>query len=123
MTPPPSEFYPAADDDELVALLLAAGCTEVMIRRRRVHRGELRAIRSCDPPNYEWHLSMSYWPSGHRARRRVRRLPTWDELMHARYELLPHNIDVVMLLPPASAEFVNANEMTFHLHEFRREAS
>jgi hypothetical protein len=115
-----SEFLPSPMDDETVALLTAAGCTEVVMLRRQVHDGELRVIRSCDPPEYLWHLSVSHWPRGLRASRRARRYPSWDELAHARYELLPLNIDVVMHLPPPE-EFVSVEDTTFHLHEHRRE--
>jgi hypothetical protein len=116
-----SEWLPAPADDEIVALLRAAGCTDVTIMRRRVHDGELRAIRSCDPPSFEWHLSVAHFRQGFR-RNRAPRYPSWDELAHARYELLPDNIDVVMHLPPPD-EYVSAEETTFHLHEFRNERS
>ena len=114
-----SEFFPSPIDDETVALLSAAGCTEVKILRRNVHDGYLRAIRSCDPPEYLWHLSVSHWRQGLR-RNRAPRYPSWDELAHARYELLPLNIDVVMHLPPPD-EYVSAEQTTFHLHEQRRD--
>ena len=115
-----SEFEPSPADGETVKLLSELGCTEVAFLRRRVHDGELRVIRSCDPPEYLWHLSVSHWPTGLRANKRGRRYPSWDELAHARYELLPLNIDVVMHLPPPE-EFVAVEDTTFHLHEHRRD--
>lgn len=53
-----------------------------------------------------WHLSIA-----HR-----NRYPTWDEIRDARYEFLPKEITVVMVLPPPS-QYVNAHPNCFHLHE------
>lgn len=53
-----------------------------------------------------WHLSISH-PT---------RYPTWDEIKTARYELLPDEVTMGMLLPP-SAEYVNVHPNCFHLHE------
>jgi hypothetical protein len=116
-----SPWLPVADDD-VVRLLRRYGCAEIAVLHRRVHDGELRAIRSCDPPEYSWHLSVSHHRTGLRAERRAPRYPTWDELADARYELLPSNIDVVMHLPPPD-EYVSAERTTFHLHEHRPVAS
>jgi len=53
-----------------------------------------------------WHLSISA----------NRRDPTWDEIVTARYKLLPHVADMVMYLP-ALSDYVNVNPWTFHLYE------
>jgi len=53
-----------------------------------------------------WHLSISH-PT---------RYPTWDEVAEARYNLLPLNATIAMLLPPPS-EYVNIHDTTFHLWE------
>lgn len=53
---------------------------------------------------YGWHLSISH----------PRRYPTWDEIAHARYLLVPDAVAMAMLLPPQS-EFVNVHENCFHL--------
>jgi hypothetical protein len=53
-----------------------------------------------------WHLSISH-PS---------RYPTWDEIAEARYQLIPDDVTVGMVLPP-SDEYVNAHPNCFHLHE------
>ena len=96
-------------------MLEVAGCAEVDIFRRRVHDGELCAIRTVDPPGYLYHLSVSHTPAG---QRRALRYPSWDELAAARYDLLPDDIDVVMHLPPPT-EFVSVEDTTFHLREYR----
>jgi hypothetical protein len=44
------------------------------------------------------------------------RYPSWDEVAKARYELLPENITVAMLLPPKS-EYINFHNFCFHLHQ------
>lgn len=53
-----------------------------------------------------WHLSISH-PA---------RYPSWDEIHGARYDLLPEDITVAMLLPPKS-EYVNFHAHCFHLWE------
>jgi hypothetical protein len=55
-----------------------------------------------------WHLSMSC----------ASRYPTWDELAKARYELIPDEVTMAMLLPPQT-EYVNLHPTTLHLWEVR----
>ena len=44
------------------------------------------------------------------------RLPTWDEVKQVRYEFMPREMTVAMILPPPS-EYVNLHENCFHLWE------
>lgn len=53
-----------------------------------------------------WHLSIDH-PS---------RYPTWDEIAHARYKLLPDKVEMGLPLPP-SARYVNESQNCFHLWE------
>lgn len=102
---------------EAMSLLTDAGCLEVACWRRSVHDGVLTALVTRNPPSHEWHLSVSH--ESHSVRR-AKRYPSWDELAHARYELLPADIDVVMRLPPPE-DFIDVHDTTFHLHEEKRE--
>lgn len=77
---------------------------------RRVSDGTLRAIVAEEPAG--WHLSVSF--IDHRGE--LSRYPSWDEIAHARHELLPAEVDFVMWLPKAG-EYVNVHPTTFHLHE------
>lgn len=53
-----------------------------------------------------WHLSISHpW-----------RNPTWDEIASARYQLVPDDVSMAMILPP-SAQYVNLHEKCFHLFQ------
>jgi hypothetical protein len=69
--------------------------------------------------NEAWHLSIS-----HRSRLLSPfdgspipgRYPTWDEIAHARYALLPDDRTFGILLPP-KAEYINLHPTCFHLHE------
>lgn len=70
------------------------GCN-VWVTRDRYNTGEVR-----------WHMSIS----------RTDRYPVWDEIRDARYDLLPDEITMGMLLPPKS-EYVNLHPNCFHLHE------
>jgi hypothetical protein len=51
-----------------------------------------------------WHMSIAH----------ERRYPTWDEIADVRYELVPDDVTMALLLPP-SDEYVNAHEFCFHL--------
>lgn len=57
-----------------------------------------------------YHLSISH-PT---------RYPTWAEIKFARYQILPDNITMAMLLPPQD-QFVNIHPNCFHLHEIENE--
>lgn len=58
-----------------------------------------------------WHLSISHDD----------RYPSWDEVAEARYQLVPDDVTMVMMLPPSS-EYVNQHDTCFHLHEAERSA-
>lgn len=83
----------------------------VTVWRRRIHDGALRALVADEPAG--WHLSVSWAGNGPR---QALRYPTWDELAHARYELLPADIGVAMYLP-AELDYVAVHPTTFHLHQ------
>lgn len=53
-----------------------------------------------------WQLSIAH----------PRRLPTWDEVKRARYELLSHEIDMAMLLPRPE-EYINVHEFCLQMIE------
>ncbi|SIS88764.1 DUF7694 domain-containing protein [Alicyclobacillus vulcanalis] len=53
-----------------------------------------------------WHMSISH----------PERYPTWDEIREARYQLIPNDVTMAMLLPPKE-EYVNVHPNCFHLHE------
>jgi hypothetical protein len=78
--------------------------------RRRVGDGILRVIVGEEPDG--WHLSISF--ADHRGR--AVRYPRWDEIADARYELVPADVTMAMLLPPP-AEYVAVHDTTFHLHQ------
>lgn len=55
---------------------------------------------------YGWHISIAH-PS---------RYPTWDEIATARYQLIPNDVTMVMVLPPRE-EFINIHRNCFQLHQ------
>jgi hypothetical protein len=89
-------WHPSTLDNEIMGLLDRAGAREVKIFSRRVRDGSQRAIVSCDPPDYEWHLTITHTPTG----RHKERYPTWEEVTYARYELLPGHLTMALYLPP-----------------------
>lgn len=58
------------------------------------------------PPNELtlWHLVVSH----------PHRYPTWDEIADVRYELVPDDVTMAMLLPPPDS-YVNLHEFAFQL--------
>ena len=81
--------------------------------RRTAHGGVLFVIITRDEAKtpggvltYLWHLSISH-PNRH---------PIWEEIAEARYDLLPDNVTMAMVLPPRG-EYVNVHKHCFHLHE------
>jgi len=83
---------------------------EAKVYQRRVNDGVLMAIVGHEPAG--WHLSISFRDH----RQRLTRYPHWDEISHARYELMPADLPIAMILPPED-EFVAVHDTTFHLHE------
>jgi hypothetical protein len=53
-----------------------------------------------------WHMSISH-PT---------RLPTWEEVRDARYELIPDEVTMALLLPPRD-EYVNVHEFCLQLYQ------
>lgn len=85
------------------------------VLRRNVSDGQLTAIVAEEPLG--WHLSISFDRPGGSLR-----YPTWDEIMHARSQLLPADVAFVMHLPVES-EFVAVHDTCFHLHEHPERAA
>ena len=77
---------------------------------RKVHDGVLRACVGDEPQG--WHLSISF----HDNRSRLSRYPNWDEILHAREQLLPADVEFAMFLPRPE-DYVALHDTTFHLHE------
>lgn len=104
---------PWAEDAGFATYLRARGLAEPDARvfRRNVHDGQLVAFVGTIP-GQGLHLSIS-----HRDHRdKPGRYPTWDEIAHAREQLLPDDRGFHMILPP-SDEYVAVHDTTFHLHE------
>ena len=59
------------------------------------HHGEMR-----------WHMSISH----------PRRYPSWDEIAHARYAVVPDEANMMMSLP-SREDYVNVHQHCFHLFE------
>ena len=58
----------------------------------------------------KWHLSISC----------KNRFPTWQEIHQARYDLIPNEAMMAMILPPKE-QYVNLHENTFHLYEIKED--
>jgi hypothetical protein len=96
---------------DVVERAFAMAHLEPTYYERHVHDGILSVIICEEPAG--WHLSISHiFNHG-----RYGRYPSWDEIAHARYTLLPVDIDFVMHLPPPD-EFVAVHDTTFHLWQY-----
>ena len=80
----------------------ASGCT--VIRSREPARAAPAGIWLPPDELLLWHLSIA-----HR-----HRYPGWDEIADVRYELIPQEVTMALLLPPPG-EYVNAHDCCFHL--------
>ena len=79
---------------------------------RWFQNGALKVFTSRDGDAKHWHLSISH-PD---------RYPTWDEIVEARYELVPDKVTMAMFLPPKN-QYVNLHNNCFHLYEVRETES
>lgn len=61
---------------------------------------------SGDPWPLSWHLSIST----------PYRNPSWEEIKQARYDLVPHDVTMAMILPPVE-QYVNIHNYCFHLYQ------
>lgn len=61
-------------------------------------------------PEFGWHISISH----------PERYPTWDEVAKVRYELVPDEVVMGMILP-SKADYINIHNFCFHLHELPAE--
>lgn len=86
--------------------------------RALVPDGVLVVVVSRDPvegKGLRWHLSIS-----HQTRAgQPGRLPNWDEMKVAKYQLLPRDVDVPMVLifPRKQTVYVNVHDTCLHLWE------
>lgn len=76
---------------------------------RAFQLGSIKALVSND--GGKWHISVSH----------PMRYPKWDEIAKARYDLVPNDAFMVMILPPRE-EYVNLHKNCFHLWEISRAA-
>jgi hypothetical protein len=80
--------------------------------QREVHDGHLSVFVGREPQG--WHLSISHRTN--EVKPRPARYPTWDEIADARYQFVPNEVTMAMLLPPRE-QYVNLHDTTFHLHQ------
>jgi hypothetical protein len=79
--------------------------------------GILKACVSRDPAGKNgallWHISIS-----HRDRfDQPDRVPTWDEMKHAKYQLVSVDVCMVLIFPRKTATYVNLHDTCLHLWE------
>lgn len=60
-----------------------------------------------------WHLSVSHSDAANEPDR----CPTWDELKHAKFSLMPVDLAMVLIFPRRSDPYVNDHPTTLHLWE------
>ena len=78
--------------------------------------GQLKLLVGCSK-EIGWHMSISHVGKNGKP---TRRLPYWEEIRDARYEFIPDEFHMVMILPPKK-EYVNLHPTTMHLHQERKD--
>lgn len=68
--------------------------------------GDCLIILARMPVSERWHMSIST----------AHRYPTWDEIAHARYSLIPDDVVMAMVLP-SREDYINVHNYCFQLHE------
>ncbi len=81
------------------AFYTSSNCSVMVASEPSGPKGEMR-----------WHMSIA-----HR-----NRYPHWDEIREARYQLIPNDVTMCMVLPPVS-EYVNVHSNCFHLFQLQEE--
>lgn len=84
-----------------------------------VEDGQIRVFVSPPTGPQGWHLSISHvgrLVDPFSGRPIPGRIPTWEEIRDARYDLVPDSHTMAMILPPMS-EYVNFHATTMHLRE------
>jgi len=110
----PSPLLPPNPEPVLIELEVPAGLktmaekgeVEKDIRRFSYGYCQILVGRS----KYGWHLSISH----------PYRLPEWDECKFARYNLVPDEANMALLMPP-KAEYINVHGFCLHLWEVPKE--
>lgn len=88
-----------------MAVWQAQGLMEPEIKLYRM--GKLKIILG-NGPEHGWHLSISH----------PERYPTWDEIAHIRYRLVPDEAVMGMILPPRQ-DYINIHPHCFQLLEVK----
>jgi hypothetical protein len=86
----------------------ASGCT-VLLSREPVSAAPER-IWLPRGETLVWHLSVAH----------KHRLPGWTEIADVRYELVPDDVTMALLLPPRD-EYLNIHEFTLHLWQIEND--
>jgi hypothetical protein len=101
--------------EKITRALEGAGSQNIGIWWRNVGDGLLRVIAEQTPIG--WHLAVTHAKRGKGNALAPGRWPKYEELYHARLELLPDHIDVVLHLP-REEDYDEKADTTFHLHEY-----
>ncbi len=64
-----------------------------------------------------WHLSVSHSDQDGRPDR----MPSWDEIKHAKYTLVQEDVCMVLIFPRKKVPYADAHPTTLHLWEETRE--
>jgi len=101
--------------DKITRALEAAGARNIGLWWRKVGDGVLRVV--LEEAGTGWHMALTHAQRSKGGALRPGRWPRYDELYHARLELLPEHIDVVLHLP-REEDYNALEDTTFHLYEY-----
>ncbi len=95
---------PIEDMERTIQLTQWAEQGKIELGTRAYRMGECSIIVSHSSAG--WHISIAH-PA---------RYPSWDEIAHARYRLVPNDVCMALLLPPQE-EYVNLHSNCFQMWE------
>lgn len=98
--------------------VLPAAAPDASVRRRYIAEardGVLLAMVSRD--GGLWHVSVSHRSGVRDGREVYTRCPTWDEVKHAVYTLVPDDVGMAMYFPKRSDGYANAHATCLHVWE------
>lgn len=96
------------ENPHALSLAIAQGLLQPDTRSFKM--GKCRVLLSPPWQGKGWHISIS----GSASKRHS--YPSWDEVAHIRYELVPDDCVMAMMLP-SQEDYINIHEYTFQLME------
>jgi hypothetical protein len=91
-------------------MLISAGALQPNTKQYKMGKCSILVSEPYELAESGWHLSIAG------SQRKRASYPSWDEVAHIRYKLVPNDVYMVMVLPPQD-DYINLHEYVFQLVE------